>query len=1603
MNSSMLAGERRWASARRGGMTVLGKVAVPKPINLPSQRLENHGLDPNVEIVPKGTVSWGTRSSSSGSSPWNSSSLSPNADGGTVSPSHLSGRPSSGGSGTRPSTSGSDRTHDHVPNAWSANSRPSSASGALSSNQTSSSSLRPKSAENRPNSSQLSRFAEPMPKSSATWGSSVAAERLGVKSMKEDSFSLTSGDFPTLGSEKDNPVKNVESEAHNDPSDSFACNASNLDATSLDHVMHRLYPAAYTVLDTFDGRPSSASGRIDHANKDDNIPLTDVKHGTVNTWRAETTQHAEDDILPSMEKWQGDPHQYYPNTAPQRFEGWRGPPMSGPSGGWYGGRPRGPAFGAHVPPGGFPMEPFPYYRPQIPPPPLAGSQSVPQPGPRGPHPKNGDLYRPQMHEAYPRSGMQFRPNFYPGPPGPMRFEGYYGPPMGYCNNERDMPYMGMPTGPHVYNGYPAPAPDINNAHGGVTARGPTGKTMSEQVEAGYSEETRGPKRVPLNIHNEYEQEEGDNWEHHLPPNISHPGKIRFPASSQKTEWGAEEDAEESVSTKRMAPSQNPSKSHGNRIHSAEYMKVSNTKGLDDNWTNVSEAPPSFPSVVPQLSVASERDTVPDTTKHAALIHKIDGLNAKFRVSDGWNDSTNADNREKERTGAQIVDLKVNNCTREVGNAAAAVASHRIPVSRNSTAPDEVTVPVGDNPLHPIAVIPRRSFHGGHPRVDHRGKGKFNNQEADGWRRMPLSNDSSNAVIASNNESTPHIHFHGPNIVGESYENSTMDLVGKAEVCDLAEVCDSADIQAQRAKMKELAKQRYLQLQKEEEDRIREQKAKALAKLEELDHRKLAGEASNQKAERTPVIGDIRVEQQEVHTVIGTVIAELKTNESGFNLVLSPAVTSVGTDSNTNQAGESIEVSRDLHLPIQQKGLVESNVSPLSRIEDSEDGSTKKVVSQPDDGGISRHKRAGYKQKQNNMLQKAVSRPTFEVQKDHTLAAVADMHEPSSSESNVLNTSNTVVEPSAQQRKRINRSNKSKPKPEEILSLSALPPVTSNITHANESLDNGGSNDLVSNLGASVSAVHEPDTAVHTREHSSLLSEEAQSKVPSQWKPNRRISKNQQGHRFTDKHSDTVVWARKAKGSDEVSQKTQNSLQESADSMKSNNVAPNSLKGKRAEMERYVPKPQLAQQGNSPPLSSSVSSSRSTEGASGEQSGSALFANSQPISSATANMRSNLEMNVGDSSHSKNKKDHGTWKQRGSTDSSEVKGVPTGPTDISQVKAAHTGQSPISEPTKEIQQSKELVHSGRSESNRVNSEIKISGANFMSADTTSAAVSKHPSVKDRGATGRGKRHPLRGPRSGGNNPDFENTLHGEVDGSSSSVPDVNQMDKSIISKENRTSSHWQRKSSPSSANHQGNGSEYITFETNRVPRKGAPQYKVQSLPQQDKEGRNSSQLQLQPGQSVNARSNMAGDSVTHRHQDFDREKKLAPVKGRPYSPNQDLVGTGESSHINTNDLLEHNVTSGSRRSGRQNSQPVRGYESHGEWSSEHENRPHNAPAFRDRQRQNVHLEYQPVGPFKGHKPEKVEELAGGGAVDNMDQRHRERSQSHSKRGGNYYRR
>ncbi|KAI7754061.1 hypothetical protein M8C21_009576, partial [Ambrosia artemisiifolia] len=313
MTSSMLAGERKWASSRRGGMTVLGKVAVPKPINLPSQKLENHGLDPNVEIVPKGSHSWGSRPSSSTSNPWGSSAISPNAEGTAVSPHHPSGRPTSGGGLSRPSTAGSDR-HDPSATTWGPNSRPSSASGVLTSNQSSITSSRPLSAETRPGSSHLSRFAEPAYDNSVAWGPNGTADKLSIPSKVND-FSLSSGDFPTLGSEKDNMTKSREPHDHGS----------------------RV-------------RPGSGSGRNEPVRDRNDMAHADHRSGTVDTWTRDGSPHFDDGGRPNADKWQGDSHQYVnPNVPPQHYDAWSGAPMNAPHGGWYRGPPpAGPPY-PHVP------------------------------------------------------------------------------------------------------------------------------------------------------------------------------------------------------------------------------------------------------------------------------------------------------------------------------------------------------------------------------------------------------------------------------------------------------------------------------------------------------------------------------------------------------------------------------------------------------------------------------------------------------------------------------------------------------------------------------------------------------------------------------------------------------------------------------------------------------------------------------------------------------------------------------------------------------------------------------------------------------------------------------------------------------------------------------------------------------------------------------------------------------------------------------------------------------------------------------------------------------------------------------------------------------
>ncbi|OAY69797.1 Protein MODIFIER OF SNC1 1, partial [Ananas comosus] len=390
-------------SSRKSGMTVLGKV--PKPINLPSQRLENHGLDPNVEIVPKGTLTWGSRPSSAASNAWASSTiLSPKTDGSAGSPSHFNDRPTSGGSGTRPSTAGSEKSSDPS-SVWGSNSRPSSASGLLASSYTSVAANRPRSAETRPGSSHLSRFAESSSENTVAWGSTRTPEKLGSMPSKNTGFTLSSGDFPTLGSEKN-------SESH----------------------VQRGHSSQ--------GRSTSGSGI--EATSNEGLETPTGGDGSVNVNILKTGKYSPaGGNSPQNKSWQREPQQPQPQPQPypilgmppQQIDTWRPPPPTHPPDTvWYRGAPLGGPFRPAIPPPGEPYMYYPQFQPNF--------EAAPRPGVRqgGYHPNNnGETYRPHLA---PNTFMV--PSYYGSPQAPVPYAGYYGTPQAGFGNagEKEVSFQG---------------------------------------------------------------------------------------------------------------------------------------------------------------------------------------------------------------------------------------------------------------------------------------------------------------------------------------------------------------------------------------------------------------------------------------------------------------------------------------------------------------------------------------------------------------------------------------------------------------------------------------------------------------------------------------------------------------------------------------------------------------------------------------------------------------------------------------------------------------------------------------------------------------------------------------------------------------------------------------------------------------------------------------------------------------------------------------------------------------------------------------------------------------------------------------------------------
>ncbi|KAK0587363.1 hypothetical protein LWI29_021617 [Acer saccharum] len=636
------------------------------------------------------------------------------------------------------------------------------------------------------------------------------------------------------------------------------------------------------------------------------------------------------------------------------------------------------------------------------------------------------------------------------------------------------------------------------------------------------------------------------------------------------------------------------------------------------------------------------------------------------------------------------------------------------------------------------------------------------------------------------------------------------------------------------------------------------------------------------------------------------------------------------------------------------------------------------TSQVFDGSTVKQKRVGYKQKQNtlsekNTTEKLITAGATDALKGHTdvTANGASSHEvvanetAASCESSLPVNPNVVTESSMHQRKRNNRGGK-KLKMEEASSAStaALPSVASAETNVkNTSGLSGEIKATESKLDPiSVSSLTESKDANQSSEQRlSSPNEENHGRANNQWKSqqSRRMPRSGQTSKTGEKFnaSDTAIWVRTQNKAEVTGEASQKSVVE-ASSVKSDHQVQNNSRNKRAEMERYtLKKPvakEMAQQGSNQQhlMVPSVDQNTSNEIVGRTDTGSLGLDNTEHARFASGKVGVATESRNGDSRQNKQGKVHGSWRQRTSTESTIVQGLQDGQSS----NASRNLQKSI----EHQQPQKPDVSSGK-EQPKYSDDWGISDGWNMPEIPDSAVQHIVPVVKDQEATARGKRHHT-----------CTEMSHAEV---------------LSASKENRafgdrSTSHWQPKSQAFSASNQRgsrpNSGQNVGADVVRGNRKDSIPQAVPPPTQPEKE---TNEVVAQPHRGQSASQTEVEETQYFGHQESKRERKMTSVKGRPHSPNQgpgSMVETTPQSNMDIqHELHEQRTSSGFRRNGNQNSRFGRGNESRGDWnSSGQDNKQHNQPINRERQRQNSHYEYQPVGPYNNNRGNNYEGAKDG---------------------------
>ncbi|MQL99882.1 hypothetical protein Taro_032612, partial [Colocasia esculenta] len=1383
------------------------------------------------------------------------------------------------------------------------------------------------------------------------------------------------------------------------------------------------------------GRPASASGRV--LGQKETVESTlagsqtiiQLDKGNVNTWRQDNDPYTSNAAPPSSVNWHGDQQQMqaYPgaNAPTQQFDSWlRAPVQSSPDGMWYRGAPPGGVYRPGGPPGSYPVESYIYY-PHLPARPLSNSQAGPRHGPvpGGYGPMNGVPYRPHAPDSY------IVPNH---PVGPMRpevysrqvhYENYYGPGPNVGNgNEQDGPVLGIApcsslSNQHVNRNLSV---DSENFHAVPCYYAPS--VANEQAERGQAHEINGP-----------------------------PYKVLLKQHDGSKKIDSEEKRDQSIvaSVARLELGESrPAQKRGSRDEPVVISQ--HVKGADTHS--------SAPSVHKDFSISTKSETLDDhcaTTarkgedpprysvkRNSTLIEKIESLNNKARFADGrsvvpafvgeessrhfMNVNAKAEPTKEANSGALLSDKssaeKVSfDGDMEIKDVKEAANLESIVDVKGQSKTSEIHTSaiglLGPSDASLAAQSTHRRVHGKQNIVDYHAKSRLNGQDVEEWRKKSPGRNSStidsteNCLVSRVQDSQPcqdaseKKEFHNMKVGDDKYSVSSMD---------------PADYKAQHAKMKEIARQRAKQLQEEEEERIREQKARALAKLEELNRRTLT-ESSNQTVHPPP--SNEAQSGQDPGTCpdlkSDTVASEPSDSNSGSaNAVVQKAdrVNSVGVPAvlKPSEGVSKLEKSVDSSLQSLPASVVHNDPSTLQK-----HGGIRKEGNtdlQFHDNSVSKQKLMSQKRQDNRPEEKHMfENVSIGVMVGSIIVGSKGLGEsapPSNSTGDgVHSISKNVDGPSLQHKKRNNRITKNKNKldetPSAILpSKIVVEDVKTEVCKPkpSESEVEDDAPVLPEASNKIVGVEESSDVATMSANQGLAEGTEVPGKATVQWRaqPPKRITRNLQSKSVDKFHgTEGAVWApvkstNRKELSEEVQKVTDKSNLES--SGKNGNDIEHNLRSKRAEMERYVPKPiakELTQQETSqqPPSSCvhlAASGSKAELGSEGTTGGELDHA-------ATVKIEVPANTKNGENSRpNRHGRAHASWRRRGPPESSSplpslLEGSSSSDSNKDTRKASCL-QQPSEHDNSQKEQPK-ISDDGWNDDN--NYVMQCEPVNTFSLD------------KDHTKMNRGRRQPYKGHKvigsTSGSRDNWE-PGHGKTDKAMSQMtmePDESAVRKTVRSESQSASSHlrsqWQPKSQVSSTPNHCQG----TTETGvqRVASQGDRYGKDSLLPlvgnhDRPVENKNVSTAITFPAEGRNPRHHEAKRERRVQEELFIRQNRTPNQESRivPELVPQNAVSQNEP------------ISSGGRHHGQHGGWLARSHEVSFGGDSGQDQGPdagkHNQPANIDRRKQ-----YQRAGSYGKQNDDSFKHSSAvGEAAQNVSKpmgKYRERGHNHPRRGSHVY--